>query len=153
MSGMVSVAVFDFLLFFCFCYFSGIESSSSWFQPKLFHVWVEDPGFHILRNAWPEIRNRAEKGCLNGVLCKNYLIQKSLSSHVDHSKPFHITMSAFAHSQMHSFVHWWYCIDYTTIHTAVLCCHTFDWSIKRKSSCTLWPLFNYKRYNNANLNL
>lgn len=78
MPGTVSVIVFDFLLVFSFCYSPGIESGSSWFQPKLFHGWVEESGFHIFRNAWPEIRNRAEKGCLNGFLfCKNSLIQKT----------------------------------------------------------------------------
>lgn len=74
--GTVSVVAFDFPFVFCLFFFlPGIESGSSWFQPKLFQCWVEKSGFYILRNAWPEIRNCAEKGCHSAK------IQKSIKTH------------------------------------------------------------------------
>lgn len=82
MPGTVSVIAFDFLLAFCFCYPPGIESCSSWFQSKLFHCWVEESGFHILRNAWPEIWNRAEKGCLNGAILLKFIHPENRFSYV-----------------------------------------------------------------------
>ena len=40
----------------------------------MFSSWVEKSGFHLLRDAWPEIRNCAEQGCRNDAAPQKYVL-------------------------------------------------------------------------------